>query len=149
MPRRPTGWSKRKRATFLEVLRTTGNISAAARAIGMARASLYDLRRQDDTFHREWDSALEESLDDLEGELRRRALQGTEKPVYYGGKQCGAIQSFNDNLGMFLLKGRRGNVYAKDKPGAGKENDPASHQAKSPREKLLAKLNKMASKPKT
>ena len=54
MPRRPIGWSNRKRATFLEVLRSTGNISAAARVVGMPRASLYDLRRQDNTFRREW-----------------------------------------------------------------------------------------------
>ena len=115
----------------------------------MPRASLYDLRRQDNTFRREWESALEESLDELEDVLRRRALEGTEKPVYYGGKQCGAVQSFNDNLGMFLLKGRRGEIYGKNKLGKGKENNPGLRQTRSPREKLLEKLNKMASKPKS
>lgn len=147
MPGSLNKWSNHKRALFLEILKTTGNVSAATRAVGMRRTSLYALRRQDEDFRKEWDSALEESLDDLKGELRRRAIEGTEKPVYYGGKECGALRSYNDNLGVFLLKGRRKKVYGKDQPARGKDGRFVA-QTKSPREKLLAKLENITGKPK-
>ena len=64
-------------------------MSASARAAKISRRLAYERRRQDKEFHGEWDSAMEEALDELEGELRQRALSGTEKPVFYAGKACG------------------------------------------------------------
>ena len=47
----------------------------------------------------------------LEAEALRRALKGTEKPVYQNGKQVGAIREYSDLLLIFLLKARRPTVY--------------------------------------
>ncbi len=107
-----TAWTARRRRVFLETLRTSANVSASARASGISRRDLYRFRQADPAFREDWDHALEEALDDLEGELRRRAVEGVEKPVYYGGKACGAIRSYSDNLGMFLLKSHRPHVFA-------------------------------------
>lgn len=106
------GWSKRRRAAFIDRLRSSANVSAAARAAGMSRSSAYALRHRDEGFRAAWDEALEEALDDLEAELRRRAIEGVDKPVFYGGKECGTVKSYSDTLGMFLLKSRRGEVFA-------------------------------------
>lgn len=138
-------WTKRKQAIFLDVVRTTGNVSAGARAAGVLRAQVYRQRRKDQAFRAEWDSALQGALDDLEGALRRRAVDGVEKAIYYGGKQCGANVSYSDNLGMFLLRGRRKDIF-----GDGKSTAPSSAVAEasrtnvSPRERLLAKLYQMS-----
>ena len=108
-------WTRRITSTFIDVLRTTGNVSASARAAKINRRLAYERRRQDEQFRLEWDSAMEEALDELEGALRQRALTGTEKPVFYAGKACGTIRSYNDNLGMFLLKNRRHDVFGENK----------------------------------
>lgn len=137
--------TKRKQAVFLDVVRTTGNVSAGVRAAGVSRTQVYGQRRRDKAFRAEWDSALQGALDDLEGALRRRAVDGVEKAIYYGGQQCGASVTYSDNLGMFLLRGRRKDIF-----GDGKSTSPNSDAAEaspaepSPRERLLAKLYQMS-----
>lgn len=137
--------TKRRQAVFLDVVRTTGNVSAGVRAAGVSRTQVYGQRRRDKAFRAEWDSALQGALDDLEGALRRRAVDGVEKAVYYGGKQCGASTTYSDNLGMFLLRGRRKDIF-----GDGKSTVANDAMAKadvadlSPRERLLAKLHQMS-----
>lgn len=124
-----TEWTARRRRAFLESLRSCANVSASARAAGISRREVYRQRQKDKAFREEWDHALEEALDDLEGELRRRAVEGVEKPVFYGGKPCGAVRSYSDTLGMFLLKSRRPHIFADGGPGpddAGDEGEEAA-----------------------
>ena len=104
-------WTPARRKAFLAHLRTTGNVSAAAGAAGMSRSGAYALRQRDAVFREHWHDALEGMLDDLEEVLLRRALDGVEKPVFYAGKTVGSVRSYNDALGMFLLRGRRGHVF--------------------------------------
>ena len=129
----------------MDVLRSTGNVSAGIRAAGVSRTQAYCHRKTDPAFRAEWDSALEAALDDLEGALRRRAVDGVEKAVFYGGKQCGSSVSYSDNLGMFLLRGRRRDVFGEGRSasttGLDFESGPADV---SPRERLLAKLSQMS-----
>lgn len=138
-------WTKRKRAAFLDVVRVTGNISAGARAAAVTPAQAYGHRKRDRDFRVAWDSALEAALDDLEGALRRRAVDGVEKAVYYGGKRCGASVTYSDNLGMFLLRGRRKEIFGEGRSStagdAAAECDVANL---SPRERLMAKLQQMS-----
>ena len=47
------------RAIFLETLATTGNVTEAAREIGVTRHWAYQLRWRDDQFARDWQMALE------------------------------------------------------------------------------------------
>jgi len=143
MPRKQR-WSKKLRTAFLRVLRETGNISAAARKTGVSLSTIYRKKATEPRFAREWQAALEEALDDLEAEVRRRALEGTEKPVYYGGKEVGTVRSYNDNLAMFLLKSRRGHIFGgNDDPQSGLNQE---NPIESPREKLLSKLKTMHSR---
>ena len=53
---------------------------------------------------------------------RRRAAEGTLKPVYQGGKLVGEIREFSDTLLIFLLKGKRPEVY--------RENVKVEHSGK-------------------
>lgn len=125
----------------------TGSVSAGARAAGVPRTLVYGHRREDRVFAAEWDAALECALDDLEGALRKRAVEGVEKAVYYGGKQCGSSVSYSDNLGMFLLRGRRKEVFGDGKAAPDSDANPEPGKAHiSPRERLLEKLSGMTSK---
>lgn len=113
--RTAAGWTAAKRRRFLKALRQTGTVTVAAEAAGVARGAAYQLRKRDKTFRQAWDDALQAALDELEAELRRRAMQGVEQPVYFGGKECGRIRTYNDNLGIFLLRAHRGEIYGGDK----------------------------------
>lgn len=135
-------WSREKKKSFLETLRRTGNVSSAARKAGVEISKAYSKRAQDQSFRKDWDGAIEGALDDLEEEVRRRALEGTKKPVYYAGKECGSVVSFNDNLAIFLLKAKRPQIFSE-----GVLEDQNFHLLSAdPKEKLLKKLLEMNSK---
>lgn len=134
-------WTPGERRCFLDRLRETANVSAAARAAGKSRSSAYQLRQQDADFRAAWDEALEEALDMLEAELWRRALEGVARPVFYGGKCCGVIRSYSDQLGMFLLKAHRPERYGaltRSRREADGEKD--GEAGEDPRAHLLALL---------
>src|SRR5262249_19777084 len=67
----------------------------------------YKLRKLSPELARRWAEAIEAGTDYLEDEARRRATEGTAKPVFYQGQQCGVVQEYSDTLLIFLLKGRR------------------------------------------
>lgn len=55
--------------------------------------------------------ALDASADLLESEALRRSTLGVAEPVFYRGRQCGAVQRYSDTLLIFLLKARRPHVF--------------------------------------
>jgi hypothetical protein len=95
------------RSTFLAALEASGNVSASARRAGVGRATAYRHRQAESEFRSGWDQAIEVATDLLEGEARRRALEGWEEPVFYQGEICGHIRKYSDTLIMFLLKAYR------------------------------------------
>jgi len=132
--------SPKKKATFLEVLAQTGNVSAAATAAGINRYHAYDWRATDEDFAKEWEAAIEHAADLLELEARRRAYEGTRRLKFDRGKpilvpiigpdglpvykvnQDGVVsdevemvpyieQEYSDTLLIFLLKGAKPLVY--------------------------------------
>lgn len=140
MPMTRHRWTTRKRSVFLATLRDTANVSAAARAAGLPRRSAYQLRDHDPAFREDWEQALEEALDDLEAELRRRAIEGVEKPVFYAGKPCGTIRTYSDQLGVFLLKCRRPEVFAGERGDGG---EPFERELMTAKEELSARLDRL------
>lgn len=70
---------------FLDRLRATGIAARAAREVGAPYSNVMALRRRDADFAAAFDEALEESYDTLEGEARRRALEGVEEPIVHQG----------------------------------------------------------------
>ena len=135
-------WTQRRETIFLRVLRSTANVSAAARAADLTRKAAYAQRQLNDGFREEWDMALEDALDELEHSLRQRAMTGTEKPVYYAGKECGSITNYNDTLGMFLLRARRKQVFGDDGRVKAKEDADVPDESTA-RERLWGKLDEM------
>jgi len=96
---------------FFAALRQGASVSMAASAAGYVRASLYGWRHTDSAFAAAWNDAEHEGTDRLEDEAYRRAHDGTAKPVFYRGDECGQVQEYSDGLLMFLLKMRRPEKY--------------------------------------
>lgn len=101
-----------KKAAFCAALVASGgNVSRACQAIDVARITAYDWRSADPEFAAAWDKAKSIGLDSLEDEATRRAYEGTDKPVFYQGVQCGTIREYSDTLTIFLLKGGKPEKY--------------------------------------
>jgi hypothetical protein len=93
-------------AKFLEAYRNTGNVSRAARIAEIHRGDHY--RWMDDPeYAKEFEEAHAEAIDILEGEARRRAVEGVEEKVFQQGREVGTVVKYSDKLLMFLLQGTK------------------------------------------
>ena len=107
----------KKQAAFLAELSERGNVRDACTAAGIPRRTAYDWRAADPEFAGEWDSALDEAADLMEHEAHRRAVDGTEEPVFgslghqLGTGEVGRITKYSDTLLIFLLKAARPEKY--------------------------------------
>lgn len=111
-------FTDRARTQFLKVLARTCNVTHAAWSVGISRSRVYDIRKEDAEFAAAWDEAEETAVDSLEGEARRRALEGIDEPVVYQGTistdekgQPVTVKRYSDTLLMFLLKAHRPEKY--------------------------------------
>lgn len=100
-----------KRPAMLAVLRETGNVSEAARRVGVARGWHYEILNEDPEYRKAVADAFEEAADNLEAEAVRRGVKGVTKPVFQGGRRVGYVQEYSDTLLLALLKGRRRSVF--------------------------------------
>lgn len=93
-------WSKK----FLAALSDTSNVAAAARHAGVSTSVVYERRRTDTDFSRQWQLALCEGYDNLEMELLHRLRTGEVKPAT-GAKR--AVRSFDNGIAFRLLLAHR------------------------------------------
>ena len=98
-PGRPK-WMK----PFLAELANSSNVSAAARAGKIDTSTVYDRRRKDAEFNREWQVALCEGYDNLEMETLFRLRTGEIKPAA-GAKK--GVRQFDNALALRLLLAHR------------------------------------------
>jgi hypothetical protein len=89
-----------------------GNVTLAARSIGLSRQALYQAREQDPEFAAAWEEAVESYIDLLEAECDRRAVHGVRQPVLYKGAVVDVdYRAYSDSLLMFRLKALRPDKY--------------------------------------
>jgi hypothetical protein len=105
---------------FITALATTGNVTLAAQAAGISRKTANERRRNDVAFAALMQDAMDEAADLLEAEVRRRAVEGVQEPVYgrryqiHNGRsqqisdgKVGEVTKYSDTLLIFYLKGQR------------------------------------------
>lgn len=97
----------RTRETFLAALARTGNVSEAARKVGVHPTLPYAWRKEDPDFAVAWNAAVEIATDALEAEARRRGVEGWLEPVFREKGQIGTIRRYSDRMLEILLKGHR------------------------------------------
>lgn len=116
-------WSPSQTA-FLAAFGVCGIVKVACEAAEVGRATVY-VWRKDADFAAAMDSAGEDATDLLEREALRRATEGTVRPVYYKGEECGGVREYSDTLTALLLKARRPDKYRENQkiehsgPGGG------------------------------
>lgn len=112
--RRHDGWSPQKQRAFIEALADSGSVTYAARAVGMARQSCYELRRSPgaENFDRAWDVAIRASSRQLIDIAFDRAINGVEEPVFdKDGQRIACRHRYNDRLLMFLIRAHAPEQY--------------------------------------
>lgn len=103
-------WSAKREAAFLETLAQTAKVAAGVKASGMSESSIYRRRQISEEFRARWAAALAEGFERLEAMMLDRALNGIERPVWYGGKQVGTMTEYSDRTALALLAQHRGSV---------------------------------------
>ena len=121
-----TKWTPKKKEEFLDHLRTSCNVTLSARAVGLSRSGAYEFKdkSRNRKFSKEWDEAIAEAIDVLEGECRRRAYSGVAEPIHYKGQRVDTVQKYSDVLLIFLLKAHRPAKYREKYEISGPDEGP-------------------------
>lgn len=141
--------TQRTRARLLANFADTGRIDLAAAAAGVSRDMHYEWLKKFPDYAKAFNVARERASDMLEAEAWRRAKVGIDKPLVHAGRRV--VESFDvpkldaagqptgetervdrpilmreysDQLLMFLLKGRRREVYGDKLEATGKDGSP-------------------------
>jgi hypothetical protein len=115
-------------AAFVEQFIASGTITGACRGSGVGRTTHYDWLRKDKQYAERFKQAEVEAVDVCETEARRRAIIGVEEPVFYQGRIVGSVRKHSDTLLMFILNGRRSEVFRQRFEHTGKDNGPIQTQ---------------------
>ena len=102
---------QQKQKFLAKLQKTAGNVSKAAKAVGVSRSILYEHKSKDADFSKAWDNVIDDVVDAMEEELHRRSTKGVLEPVFYKGEMVAKIRKFSDPLLMFALKGKRPEIY--------------------------------------
>ena len=127
--RRPRndGWTPEKQRRFIETLADTGLVNVAAQAVGLSRASAYQLRRAPHgaAFARAWDAARHQAAGLIEDIAFERAIEGTEQEVLDRDGDVVATRLVHDNrLLKYLLSHLKPERYGRDRTPAASASAP-------------------------
>jgi hypothetical protein len=95
---RHDGWTRERKALFLDHLATRGNVRAACASVGMSREAAYRLRRREALFARGWDAALVLARDLTAETLGDRAIDGIEEDIWHRGELVGSKRRYDIRL---------------------------------------------------
>ena len=104
MAHRGTNRTARRDERFFDTLASGLGVTEAAKCAGYSRRSVYYYRDKDPDFAEQWEDAVQTHIEAMELEADRRAIEGTDEPVFYRGVECGRVRKFSDTLLMFRLK---------------------------------------------
>jgi hypothetical protein len=99
---------------MLAALSELGNVTAAARLVGIHHDTHYQWMKRDPQYAEQVPGVLEQAADLLEAEARRRAVEGVTKPIIGGRNRdevVTTVKEYSDTLLIFLLKGVRPQKY--------------------------------------
>lgn len=106
---------------FLADFAWCGNVLRSAAAAGIHRRTVYTWLAEDTQFKGIYEQALNDALDRLEEEARRRAVDGVMEPVVSGGNLITHVRKYSDTLLITLLKGKRPDTYRDRHEHTGKD----------------------------
>jgi hypothetical protein len=137
----------RKKRFLMAFVLAAGNVTRAAKAAGIARATHYAWVKDDPEYAASYRECQLNAADVLEDEARRRAVEGTLKGVYYKGVLVDMEVEYSDRLLIQLLKAHHPahrptlTIDGRGKNGAtAVEQTAAEDLAKLPEEILLEQI---------
>jgi len=92
---------------YIEALQLHGMEHTAAVTAGTTVRAVRKLAEMHDEFAYAIDAALEAAADKVEAEVRRRAVDGIEKGIYYQGDKVATEMQYSDSLLLALAKAKR------------------------------------------
>lgn len=93
-----------KKRMFLAAYCEYGTITKAAQVAGIDRGTHYHWMEDDEEYPAWFEKAEQLASEKIEAEIKRRAIDGILKPVFYQGKIVGHVKEYSDNLLMFYAK---------------------------------------------
>lgn len=102
--------TKKRQEDFLLAFEELANIKRACEKSKVPRRTFYDWL-ENESFKKKYEKSEKIAISVLEDEAYRRAVTGTNKPVFQGGKKVGSIKEFSDTLLIVLLKARAPEKY--------------------------------------
>ena len=101
----------RPKGRFLREFARSCSVSAACRAAGLSRRTVYRWRDADADFRARWDNAREGVVERLRDEVMERALVGTERPVWQDGRIAGHETVVDTRVLWKLLQALQAETY--------------------------------------
>src|SRR4029453_18592319 len=94
-----------KQAAFLAAYSKTGVVTLAAKMAEIDRRSHSFWLHNDKDYPALFQEAHAAACDNIGAEMRRRAIEGVQKPVFYKGEVCGYITEYSDTMLAMLANG--------------------------------------------
>lgn len=121
------GWSEARirripeyKRQIVEMTQRGMFLSEISQSLDIAQSTIRRWREQDAEFGQQFEDALSAYMDTVEKEAVRRAVEGIMEPVVSQGRvvmdpqapgQPLRVRKYSDSLMMFILRGRRRDVY--------------------------------------
>jgi len=106
---------------FFNAIMEGYTVKKAAEMAGYGHSAVYHRKRKDEAFNERWLDTVAITVERLENEADRRALQGVDEPVFFRGEQCGVIRRYSDTLLIFRLKALAPERYRERREVTGKD----------------------------
>lgn len=107
--------AKLKVLVVRELAQPVGSMRTAAIIVQRSRITLFQWRKDDESFDQACKDAIAARVDAFEAEAARRAHVGVLKPVFQGGGCVGHVREFSDNLLNSQLRAYRPEMYNVDR----------------------------------
>jgi len=101
----------RPQGRFLREFARTCSVSAACRAAGLARRTVYRWRDADADFRTRWEAARGRGVEHLRDEAMERALVGADRPVWRDGRIVDQMSVPDNRVLWKLLQALQAETY--------------------------------------
>lgn len=94
------------KARVLDELEQAHSIGKACKAVGLPVRTMHNWRDYDPEFNKAFEEAVERGNDVIRDEIRRRAVDGWMRDVYFQGQVVGEERLYSDRLMELLARSR-------------------------------------------
>lgn len=133
--------SEKRYDVICQTFAAGGSIRMACEAAGISRQTITNWRKADPEFDQRCKDAIEDGIDLLEDEAKRRAVDGVDKGIYFQGDRIATEKVYSDSLLTTMLRAHRAKYRTSAFELSGPNGGPQEHDVNvSPREILASRI---------